>query len=205
METLILAAFEPELEPLRKTLRSGTGVTLATVGIGIAEAAARTAVLLAAKPTQHVLFIGSAGSSDPEIPLLALVTATEVILADPDRQAGRSYLPSAAVTRYSASVPKEILNLHAIAKPYYSPAAITSDLQLAIALRESTGASIENLELFGIAAACAAENVAWSALSVITNHIGPQAHQEWKNSYLQAAELTAAAVLKCENWLHGES
>lgn len=199
---LILAAFEPELTALRKRAAQHPGLFLHSVGVGMVEAALGTTRLLAALPNvsnTEVLFIGSAGALSPALQLLAPVVARFATLADPCRAQNESYLPDICKTTFPASELSSLPFANLARCGFATPASISATESLAALLSEQTKASAENLELFGVASACASFGVPWSALSVITNHVGPAAHQQWKQNMPRAAEITAELISK-ELW-----
>ncbi|MCB0359859.1 MAG: hypothetical protein KDD44_09490 [Bdellovibrionales bacterium] len=199
---LILAAFEPELTPLRQLEAAHPSLSLHSVGVGMVEAALGTTRLLAALPdvsNTEVLFIGSAGALSPELQLLTPVVASFAALGDPSLARGESYLPDICPTTFPANELSSLPFLGISRCGIATPASISATESLAALLQEQTKASAENLELFGVATACASFGVPWSALSVITNHVGPAAHQQWKQNMPRAAEITAELISK-ELW-----
>lgn len=191
MQQLVLAAFEPELEPLRRV--AGAKTVVSTCGVGLADAAANTAWLLRDVAPERVLFVGSVGSLTAAVPLLSLVYARAVMLGDPALLLGESYLPSTTRSLHLARENVRLSNLCTASGTFYTPLSITRSPALAERFAQS-GAIFENLELFGVAAACAAKNIPWNAVSVVTNAVGPAGHEQWKENFSRAAEITADAL-----------
>ncbi len=208
MSTLILGAFEPELTPLREFISAFPTVTLAETGIGITIAAARTALAIdSIKPTS-VIFIGSCGTSSPASGLLDIVVGTSTVLANTASAtiSDSAFFPKGLSCRLPAG---EELNATArivygdkvTHSAIYSPVAISCSEELGLALALQTGAHYENLELFGVATACAEANVPWIAFSAITNRINQAGHDEWVKNHVSAAQKTAHFTkLFLEKW-----
>lgn len=208
----VLGAFEPEIAPLSKLMpeEQREVVRCRTTGIGIAESAAATARLLLQAETEgkraSVLFIGSAGSLKP-LPEQSLSVISSVTLAESGLSTGVTYLPEAMRRSYAADeslIPElsaALMKAGAVTSisAAYSPLAITADGKLGERLAEQAAAQIENLELFGIAAACATAGVQWNAICPVTNRIGAAANAEWRASHRAASEalaqLLASSVL----------
>lgn len=197
-QTLVLAAFEPELKPLRTQFQDAPSLSFSMVGIGSIEAAASLSRLLATSKFKKVLFVGSVGCHDTKIPLQSFVCATSSMLIDAALVNEQSYLPAPYIREYhgNTSLILEIKKAVPIAlfEPIASTPSITSDAALAAKYWSSTGSRFENLELFGIATTCAAFSIPWASLCAVTNHTGPEAHEQWKNNHVRAAEITAAAI-----------
>lgn len=157
-------------------------VTFIEVGIGAiksAQIAARTASLVAGR---DVLFIGSCGTSNlfckPSI-----ISAASVQWEPPDVRHGESYLIPHAEPEIALDVLPGKL---AVGKISCSGS---------ITLRAENSADIyENLELYSVASTWRPTvHRFWSILGV-TNQLGPNAHQEWKKNFRDAAKLTADLV-----------
>ena len=201
---LILAAFEPELAPIRELIGIHSDIRMESVGTGVIDAAVNTSRLLSetSSPGLRVLFVGSVGAYDMAVPLLSFVTAEKVIFTDYANSAMRAFLPPIVpIVSIANTVLREKVEQTTQSKRefVYTTPSITSNLDAADILRHSTGAGYESLELFAVARACDTFSTPWASLSAVTNHIGPEGHQEWERNFAKAAKLTAekvAAVLK---------
>lgn len=215
--TLIVAAFEGELEPLRAATLP-KNVTLHAVGIGMVHSAVGMGRLLGAigaigagtdgpgtngpgtnSSETNVIFVGSVGAVDESTELLSLVTAESVACASVGLVEGRTYLPANSKTSYAADTAlreKITLATGATSAGVYSPLGITSAPAVAELLALKTGAGFENLELFSIASACAESNILWTSIQAVTNIVGENGQKEWKENYQAAAKKTCEAVLK---------
>jgi purine-nucleoside phosphorylase len=201
-ELLVLGAFAPELEPLRQALGGQPQVRFAEVGIGLSTAAARAAEFLLQHRPAQVLFVGSVGTIDSQVPLLRLIAARAVALADLSLVNHSSYVPDTYTTEYESDTEalqtlSENASVPLLIAKCYSPLSISSTVEVGRTLGRATQAHFESLELFGIAAACAAQNVPWNAVCAVTNYVGPEGHQQWQTNHQQAAEATAQGLSSC--------
>ena len=202
---LIIAAVEEELTEVRAALSARPNVEFASVGCGLIEAAINTALRFERMQLPSAaIFIGSAGSYDHSVPLLSPAAATGVVLADASVALGHGYFPRPMASQYQAdawlSAALRTIGGHELDSGVVaSPAAITADRRLGTIMRHELGARFENLELFSVAAACAARSIPWGALSVITNHCHKNAHSEWNQNRLAASKMTAAIIAEWIN------
>lgn len=200
---LILGAFPPELNPLRQGFPESSRFHFAETGVGMVSAAASTTrELMKMEGVEAALFTGSLGAFSESVELLTPVLASGVVLSDAALSLGKGYLPEIQRRRFSAS-PAEVLNigaagsLNSVVEGWVaSSLAITSNAPLGKQIQEETGATFENLELFGVALACHQAGIPWAAVGVVTNHVGENASAQWKANHKRAGEITALVVSK---------
>jgi len=196
MRYLFLGAVEAELTALKERIRESDLVSFAEVGIGIAEAAVRTTEVLLAQPSLKqlsVVFVGSSGTRDHDIPLLSLVVSSSCNLYDHEAELERAYYPEPYGNRVEAD--KELLHhFEASLGNTAQVAPIVSPLSIASVEVEQRELFFENLELFGVASACHRFEVPWVSISAVTNHVGPEAHEQWRENCEAAAQITAEAI-----------
>ncbi len=175
MDVLLVAAVVEEFEG-----RAGHAL-----GVGMVRAAARMARLLAEQRPRHVVLVGTAGAYPVHgAPVIGeVVTAASVALASGTASLGLGYVPLAPPPVSAVPVPG--LAPHAV----LCCTAITSDPSLAARL--GFLATVEHMEAYGAALACADAGVSFSAVLGITNVVGPDAHAQWK---AHRAQAEAAAV-----------
>ena len=166
--TLVLAAWEPEIAPLRRLARAVAPerLVLGTVGVGAVDAAVGAAAAIAAARPDRVIFVGTAGAYPRGRATAAIGTvavASELCLVSTAALRGDGYLPEPLATRAA-------------------PAA-------------SLGAALENLEAFSVARAAAAAGVdAVAAVLGIANRVGPRGHQEWRAHHAAASRAACRLV-----------
>lgn len=205
---LVIAAVEEELADLRAAFPP-SGLAFAAVGCGLVQAAMNSAAIFSALKScgrglpGAVVFVGSCGSYDHSVPLLTPAVASAVLLGDSALALGRGYFPKlmAAKLQPDASLAESILRLEPRGIEFgvfANPLAVTSDQRLGTILRVELGARFENLELFGVAAACAADSIPWTNLSLVTNHVHRHGHNDWNDNRTRASKFTAAMIL---NWI----
>jgi purine-nucleoside phosphorylase len=190
-ESLLLAAFSPELAGLDAAPPVGWRVAL--TGVGALAAASATARLLCEVRPARVLFVGTCGAYDERLAIGAHLAASEAIATSLEELEGRAYRPEIERTRWPAgwALP---LPAHAVA----IPPAITRTVEGA--RRLGSIAAAEHLELSGVFAACAEAGVPVAAALAVANRVGPDANAEWRANHARAsrelvAALRAAAVL----------
>jgi len=204
----IVGAFSPELASLREANLTWPHLSFHEVGVGGFEAAARMAQVLSELTQQvsvdalRVIFVGSVGSLNREIPLLSQIVPSEVKFLDYPQLMAKGYWPSQVKTKFDAD-PEMYRELSdSVIKTNgggvtgsvgaYTTGAITSETEIAREYRKHS--CLENLELFGVAMACHIFTVQWGCVSTVTNYVGPEGHQQWQSNHLQAGELTAQSV-----------
>jgi purine-nucleoside phosphorylase len=184
MDSLLLAAFPPELAGLHESQPPGWQV--AFTGVGALAAAVVTARLLAERPFARVLFAGTCGAYDTRLAVGDLLSASSVVAVSLDVLEGRAYRPEPEVTEWAAtwSLP---FPPHAVAVP----PAITCTAEGA--RRLATVAAAEHLELTGVFAAAHAAGLPVAGALAVANRVGPDAHSEWMrhNGWVSQALLEA--------------
>jgi nucleoside phosphorylase len=205
--TLVLAAWEPEIAPLRRLARAvdSRRLALGTVGVGAVDAAVGAAAAIAAERPTRVIFVGTAGAYPRGRATAAIGTvaiASELCLASTAALRGDGYLPQPLATSAPTSTP--LGNMLAACGPgrrpvpmlgVACPIAVTRSATLGRHLAHATGAALENLEAFAVARAAAAAGVdAVTAVLGIANRVGPRGHQEWRAHHVAASRAACRLV-----------
>jgi nucleoside phosphorylase len=204
--TLVLAAWEPEIAPLRRLARAVAPerLVLGTVGVGAVDAAVGATAAIAAARPDRVIFVGTAGAYPRGRVTAAIGTvavASELCLVSTAALRGDGYLPVPLATRAAASAslgatlaacgPGRPVPLLGVA----CPIAITRSATLGRHLAHATGAALENLEAFSVARAAAAAGVDdVAAVLGIANRVGPRGHQEWRAHHAAASRAACRLV-----------
>jgi futalosine hydrolase len=211
-DVLLLAAFVPELAPLRAVLgdamqgRVGAADVVArVVGIGLPMAAAGAAMQVSEVRPRVVVALGTCGAYQAAAAPLEIgdvAAARRVHLLDVGVVLGATQFPAPMST---------VLEAHPVVSDGLERAgAKRADVAttLAITVEDSMAARIahgpqgvthvEHLEAFGMAAACAARGVPFAAALGVANTVGGRARDEWRTHHRQAAAAAAAVVLR---WL----
>ena len=214
--TLVLAAWEPEIAPLRRLARAidPTRLAFGTVGVGAVDAAVGAAAAIAAARPARVIFVGTAGAYPRGRATAAIGTvaiAGELSLVSTAALRGDGYLPAPLATRAPISGPlaaalaasgnarRKVADVAALpAVPILGvacPIAVTRSATLGRHLAHATGAALENLEAFAVARAAAAAGVdAVAAVLGIANRVGPRAHQEWRAHHVAASHAACRVI-----------
>jgi nucleoside phosphorylase len=204
---LLVAAWEPELAGLVADARSTKGprrLRSGVVGVGLVEAAAGAARLIAAVRPRAVILVGTAGVYPTARAAIAVGAAAVVM---------RMHLMSAEVVRGAAYFPapcpvtvegdRALRRVMAKAARVATldvacPLGITRKSAVAARIAAASGAALENLESFAVARASALAQIPFAAVLGIANVVGPAAHVEWKR-HGAAAAATACSVVRA--WL----
>jgi futalosine hydrolase len=185
-----------------------TGVTVAVCGIGLAEAAATTARLLATYDVPAVFSIGVAGGYHLQIGSVAVgrsVTRADTCIEDADGTtrstddaiglgASRHRLDSAATDKISARISGST-QAHVL-----SVATVTGTAERAAqVLRRApgTGPAIEDMEAWGVLTAALLYDVPFFAVKAVSNMIGPRDRSTWDlDGALNALSTSASALFR---------
>ena len=208
VDILVLAAHAPELVGLRPhigdTLSGYVGahfVVAKTVGIGLAVVGGSTAKRLLQLRPRAVIVLGSCGiyPSGHAYRPLDIVVPSRLSLFDPSVAAGKAAFPDPMQTVVEldpaiASGLSESAQPHARMASVATTMAITTDDAIACHVHEASGLEAENLELFPIALACKAEDVAFGAVLGVTNLVGSTGRGDWRQ-YQRDAAIAAAEVV----------
>jgi nucleoside phosphorylase len=186
-DSLLLAAYRPELAELAAAPPPGWRV--ATTGVGAIAAAAATARLVAEHRPARVLLVGTCGAYDDRLRVGDLLVASEAIATSLDEMEGRAYRPELERTRFVATWALPLaLPAHAVAVP----PAITASSDGA--RRLAALAAAEHLEAASVFAACHAAGVPVAAALAVANRVGPDANAEWRANHARASAALLVAL-----------
>ncbi|HEX3772237.1 MAG TPA: hypothetical protein VHV30_15280 [Polyangiaceae bacterium] len=204
-EVLVLAAFDPELAPLKGILGDGLDarvggrrIAARTVGVGLAAAAAGASRWIGELAPRAVVLVGSCGAyAGAALAIGDVVLGGRLSLADLAAVDGLAAFPppmalvmetegrlSDAITRASGGVRRA---------PVATTLAITTDDAAAARIAHG-GAEVEHLETHGVAAACAGREVPFAVVLGVANAVGSRGRAEWLANHLRA-EAAACAVV----------
>jgi len=171
LDLLILAAFEPELAPLRAAAALGPGlagrlsgrtVAARAVGIGMPSAAAGAATALAELGAGTVVLVGTCGAyRGAGLAIGDVIVANVVRVADVAAAEGRAEFPAPMVTSLPSDSRLRLELARSGARPAHvaTTLGITVDDASAARVAQATGSQVEHLEAFGVATACAARGI----------------------------------------------
>jgi purine-nucleoside phosphorylase len=134
-----------------------------------------------------VLFVGTCGAYDDRLAVGDLVAAASALATSVEEAEGRAYRPEAETRRWPAT-----WQLPLPAQDVAVTPAITTSLEGARSLARL--AAVENLEITGVFAACAAAGVPVAAALGIANRVGPGAHAEWKREHVRVSAALVEAL-----------
>lgn len=206
-DLLVLAAFPPELAPLRATLgdslcRSfgGLEVVAKAVGIGLATSAAGAASRIAALKPRAVVLVGTCGVYARATSLVVggVAIGRRVVLGDLAVARGEAAYPEPMSTEATCDrALAEGLVAHGGRQvDVATTLAVTTNDGSAAAIAEGISCDAEHLEAYGVAAACAAEAVPFVAVLGVANVVGARARDEWKRNHRAASDAAIAVLVK---------
>ena len=219
MKTLLLIPTELERRQLREPLHDAlpAGSRLELCGFGPVAAAARTASLLAAARPERVLLVGIAGALDPDLAIGRAYQFREVACHGIGAGEGASFVtagelgwpqwpgdpPDAAeavgdVVRCSEATAAAALAAGEQAGQLLTVCAASAcHAEAAHRRRLFPAAVAEDMEGFGVAAACRMAGVPLTIIRGISNQAGNREVSSWKiPAALAAAGIAARQLLK---------
>lgn len=208
VDLLVLAAYAPELAGMRRVLGdqlfgnvSGVVVSCKAVGVGLPNATAGTTSRLLQLRPRAVVLIGTCGTYPAASANVGdAVVARRVVLVDPVEVERRGAMPE-PMGRTIDCNPMIALGLSGGRPPACDVAntlGVTTDDSLAARIGQSAGCALENLEAFGIANACALQNVPFACVLGVSNRVGSTGREEWR-AYHKGASQAACELLN--RWL----
>jgi nucleoside phosphorylase len=206
-DLLLLAAFHPELAPLKATLGDGMrarvggrDVAARVVGIGLPMAAAGAAMQLGEMQPRSVILLGTCGAyAGSGVGVGEVIAARRVRLVDYSAVRGLAQFPDpmSVTTDANPASLQALVVAGARASDVATTLAITVDDAAASHIARAAGAQVEHLEAYGVAAACAARGVPFGAALGVANMVGARAREEWRAHHRTAAAAAVEAVLRC--------
>ena len=185
----ILSAVEFEVTPLKQM-----PFKFETFGIGPIHAALHAQHIAEKIQDEDVLYIGTCGIFG-RFQEIQLVTTNRVL-----------WLPTSERTGHSASIegvypgisfPSVIQDLPKSTVISCSNISLTDEIKPALSESLSlTGLLVENLELYSLMPTLLTHARSVSILLAITNSVGPEGRQEWRQNFREASQLTADYVRK---------
>jgi nucleoside phosphorylase len=210
-DVLILAAFHPELAPLRSLLGEGMSARVGTarpvsvvarvVGIGLPMAAVGTATVLTEVTPRVAVMVGTCGAyAGTALATGDVVVARRLRFGATGVAEGLAQFPDPMSLTMSAteSLAGALLRSGGKAGDVVTTPAVTVDDAAADRLARWAGAQAEHLEAYGAAVGCAARGIPFTAVLGVANAVGSRARDEWRTNHRRAAAAAAEVVTR---WL----
>jgi futalosine hydrolase len=204
----ILAAFHPELAPLRPLLGEAMSacvgpvrVIARVVGIGLPMAAVGTAMVLTEVTPRVAIMVGTCGAyPGTRLSTGDVVVARRLCLGGTGVAEGLAQFPEPMSISTSAteSLADALLRSGGKAADVVTTPAVTVDDAAADRLARWAGAQAEHLEAYGVAMGCAARGIPFTAVLGVANAVGSRARDEWRINHRRAAAAAAEVVM---HWL----
>jgi futalosine hydrolase len=210
MDVLVVAAFHPELEPLRALLGDGlTGrigskeVAARVVGIGLPQASVGAALRIPEVRPSAVVMVGTCGAyPGGSLHIGDVVVARRILLVEPAVLDGLAATPEPMplATEGDPGIRAALCRAGAVAADVATTLGVTVDDALAARIGQVSGAHAEHMEAYGVALASAHHGVPFAAVLGVANEVGSRARGEWRANHREAAR---AAVSVVTAWLVG--
>ena len=207
-DVLILAAFHPELAPLRSLLGEGMSarvgslqVVARVVGIGLPMAAVGTATVLTEVTPRVAVMVGTCGAyAGTGLSTGDVVVARRLRFGATGVAEGLAQFPDpmSLSTSVTESLADALLRSGGKAADVVTTPAVTVDDAAADRLARWAGAQAEHLEAYGAAMGCAARGIPFTAVLGVANAVGSRARDEWRANHRRAAAAAAEVVTR---WL----
>lgn len=182
---LIVSAWEPEQHTLKQKFGSNCAVDFLLTGIGSIRSTHKVTKALMQNQYDLVLFCGTAGAYNSAVPLHSVYACQKVHWSDGGVLLESSYVPphqnKTEMIENTLKLQHKIPEATALCLP-----SITISENLAQIC--SQFATLEHLELFGLALACQEVKVPWIGILSVANIVHPKAHLQWKEHHLIASQ-----------------
>ncbi len=206
-DLLILAAFHPELAPLRAALGDGMRARLGgrdvaarVVGIGLPMAAAGAAMQLTEMQPRSVVLLGTCGAyAASGVALGEVIAARRVRLVDYAVVQGVAQFPDpmSVVTDTHPAALQALAGAGARPADVATTLAVTVDDAAAARIAQASAAHVEHLEAYAVAAACAARGIPFGAALGVANQVGASGREQWRAHHRAASASAVEVVLRC--------
>lgn len=160
------------------------------MGVGPVVAAATAAAVLARRRPEAVVLIGTAGAYPGGPPIGEAVASRRLGLRFGVSALGLGYTPRPPPVLDGA--PALLSRLTVRQEHVLTVGAVTTDHDLARRLADDF--TVEHLEAYAVAWACAQVQVPFVAVLGISNKVGPDAHVEWLSYRDQAQQAARDAI-----------
>lgn len=200
------AAFFETGELVSNLRHAGLDVTHLVVGVGLTEASIVSARLRDLVSDRHVIFCCTGGILGV-FQTVEIYQAGSVHLAPQDVREGHSYLlsnfdPPIFLKSLSLGLP-ECTAAGSVGVSLIESGA--QDLSTPFKNTSSEAATLETIELYGVARAWHGHAKSLTAIIASTNAVGPSAHQDWQRNFKLAAQKTATLVAEKLLKIHGDT
>jgi nucleoside phosphorylase len=197
LEILVVAAWEPELTHFRALASSRLGhssLRIATLGVGLVDAAIAMTQRIAEGRPDLALFTGTCGSLAGDLAIGDVVAASQVVLE------GTGELPQPMV----AEVTLDTGWHHALVAAGARSAHVVNTVGITVddtdVPRLARRGHVEHLEAFAFARACAIAGVPAGVVLGVANPVGAAGRAAWRANHARAsaraAEVAAEVLVR---------
>lgn len=188
VDLVVVAAAKFEVDPVVNALQArGHTPDARLTGIGAVNAAKKARAIADACRGRDVVFVGTCGAFVPFTKIL-LVRASEVHWSPTCERLGLSYTIKDSAPSLTLPEPPVFAQSLPARKVLCSPGvSLVSKLPDGM----NGDATVENLELYSCIGDIAAQAASVAVILAITNAVGADSHQQWRQNFAPAASITA--------------
>jgi nucleoside phosphorylase len=211
-DLLIVAAFAPELVafqallgPAMQAQVGGLMVSARPVGIGLVSAATGTAARLAMSQPRAVVLVGTCGSyPGTQLAIGDVIVGRSILLVEPAVVDGEAAFPEpmSGKVEAHAAMSAAIGASGGRSLDIGTTLAVTTSDALAKRLgrdgrdgRDGT-VSVEHLEAFAVATACAARSIPFAVVLGVANAVGSMGREQWRANHAEAGRKAGSFVAR---------
>lgn len=162
-----------------------------SVGVGLIQSAINLTKICQNNSVSYLVFVGSAGSYDPNIPLLSLYCGLESVQIEASLFCSSAYTPIALKEKSLEIVSHETISqIRSLNLPQAlinSSNYITTDRSISQKMQER-GILLENMEFFSVLSVARAFNIPALGVFCVSNYCHLEAHQEFMNHRVRVTE-----------------
>jgi nucleoside phosphorylase len=193
MSLLICAAFSPEIQFLHDP--AGKDYMTATLGVGLVSAASSIAAVLERHSISRIVFTGTCGAlPSTSLTIGDVVRAKTIYLGDIGTLNRTSFIPDIIPTTVTPA--RFIAMKNTLPESdVFCPLSITqSDTGASLLQKNFPNGVVENLECFAVAWNAAQRKIPFEAVLGVSNFIGPNGHDEWKQHHHRVSHVTQTHI-----------
>jgi futalosine hydrolase len=207
---LVVTSVQAEREAVLRGLEQTEGIEaeVLVAGVGLAQAAASTAMALSAASYDWVINAGIAGGFPGKTDIGSLVLSSEIIAADLGAETGEGFCFLDQLDLGTSRIPADAefvcwmeqalqhKGISVTTGPILTVSTVTGTQETAEELiRRVPEAAAEGMEGFGVATAARLQGVPVFEMRAVSNFVGPRNRAAWRiNEALQTLEKASSAL-----------
>ncbi|PAF49473.1 purine-nucleoside phosphorylase [Helicobacter sp. 12S02232-10] len=162
-----------------------------SIGIGLVESALNLSKICSYEFVDSLIFIGSAGSYNPQIPLFEIFSSTCATQIEASYVYHQSYTPiDNQIKTESQKVPRETKKSIVNSSNYIHTNSDFSKKML------DAGIMLENMEFFSVLKVAQDFDIECCGIFCVTNYCNENAHQDFLSNHQKAKEILETYIRK---------